>query len=89
MARLEIRAGPGRHVRQLDDGAEEGAARRARGVGGRGAEPKQKGAGQVCYSRLQTTTTRGRDGARLVGVASLYSDRAALVVPCGLVAEVE
>jgi hypothetical protein len=39
--------------------------------------------------RLQTTTTRGRDGARLVGVASLYSDRAALVVPCGLVAEEE
>jgi len=48
---------------------------------GWGAEPKQKGAGQVCYSRLQTTTTRGaRDGAWLVGVASLYSDRAAPVV---------
>ena len=30
VARLEIRAGPGRHVRQ-PDGAEESAARRARG----------------------------------------------------------
>ena len=87
MARLEIRSGPGRHVRQ-PDGAEESAARRAPR---QGAEPKQKGRrpGLVCYSRLQTTTTRGRDGARLVGVASLYSDRAALVVPCGLVAEEE